>query len=188
MRQGPNFAAPGVYSVRNQISAARCNDGARPDVRHYFHRFLNRCTAFKSDWRFGRARLFDFSRRSASPAESDQEHLAVRERPTLTVGRAQRGLQGNAHQIDRPICEILRHRWPQVAIFMDDDVIGFGIQVRETGRKSFTLDYTFEGRRRRLFIGDFPEWTTVAARDGPVRPAARPKFDDWRRLHCRVSH
>jgi hypothetical protein len=30
---------------------------------------------------------------------------------------------------------------------MDDEVI-----VRETGRKSFTLDYTFEGRRRRLFI------------------------------------
>jgi len=32
-------------------------------------------------------------------------------------------------------------------IFMDDEVIGFGVQVRETGRKSFTLDYVFEGRR-----------------------------------------
>ncbi len=32
-------------------------------------------------------------------------------------------------------------------IFMDDDVIGFGVQVRETGRKSFTLDYMFEGRQ-----------------------------------------
>jgi integrase len=50
-------------------------------------------------------------------------------------------------------------------IFMDDEVIGFGVQVRETGRKSFTLDYTFEGRRRRFFIGDFPDWSTVAARD-----------------------
>lgn len=50
-------------------------------------------------------------------------------------------------------------------IFMDDEVIGFGIQVRETGRKSFTLDYTLDGRRRRLFIGDFPDWSTVAARD-----------------------
>lgn len=50
-------------------------------------------------------------------------------------------------------------------IFMDDEVIGFGVQVRETGRKSFTLDYSFEGRRRRLFIGDFPDWSTVAARD-----------------------
>ncbi len=50
-------------------------------------------------------------------------------------------------------------------IFMDDEVIGFGLQVRQSGRKSFTLDYMFEGRRRRLFIGDFPDWSTTAARD-----------------------
>jgi hypothetical protein len=39
-------------------------------------------------------------------------------------------------------------------IFMDDEVIGFGVQVRETGRKSFALDYMFEGRR--LYIGALP--------------------------------
>jgi Arm DNA-binding domain len=50
-------------------------------------------------------------------------------------------------------------------IFMDDEVIGFGVQVRGNGRKSFTLDYRFEVGRRRLFIGDFPEWSTVAARE-----------------------
>jgi len=50
-------------------------------------------------------------------------------------------------------------------IFMDEEVIGFGLQVRETGRKSFTLDYMFEGRRRRLYIGDFPDWSTQAARE-----------------------
>ena len=49
-------------------------------------------------------------------------------------------------------------------IFMDEEVIGFGIQVREAGRKSFTLDYTFEGCRR-LYIGDFPDWSVVAARE-----------------------
>jgi len=38
---------------------------------------------------------------------------------------------------------------------MDDEVIGFGVQVRETGRKSFAIDYMFEGWRRRLYIGDF---------------------------------
>jgi hypothetical protein len=48
-------------------------------------------------------------------------------------------------------------------IFMDDEVIGFGIQVRESGRTRFTLDYTFECRRRRLFIGDFSDWSAVAA-------------------------
>src|SRR5712671_7634172 len=40
----------------------------------------------------------------------------------------------------------------QVSDFMDDEIIGFGIQVGATGPKSFTLDYTFDGRRRRLFI------------------------------------
>ena len=32
-------------------------------------------------------------------------------------------------------------------IFCDDQVIGFGFQVRYNGRKTFTLDYAFEGRR-----------------------------------------
>jgi hypothetical protein len=49
--------------------------------------------------------------------------------------------------------------------FMDDDVIGFGVQVRDTGRKSVTLDYMFEGRQRRLYIGDFPDWSTNTARE-----------------------
>jgi hypothetical protein len=50
-------------------------------------------------------------------------------------------------------------------IFMDDEVIGFGVQVRQNGRKTFTLDYTFEARRRRYFIGDHPAWTVAAARE-----------------------
>lgn len=50
-------------------------------------------------------------------------------------------------------------------IFYDDEVIGFGLQVRDNGRKTFTLDYTVEGRRRRYFIGDHPAWSVQAARD-----------------------
>ena len=50
-------------------------------------------------------------------------------------------------------------------IFYDDEVIGFGLQVRDNGRKTFTLDYAFEARRRRYFIGDHPAWTVAAARD-----------------------
>jgi integrase len=56
-------------------------------------------------------------------------------------------------------------------IFMDCDVIGFGLQVRPTGRKSFTLDYSFEGRRRRIYVGDYPTWTAAAARDEAKRLA-----------------
>jgi hypothetical protein len=35
----------------------------------------------------------------------------------------------------------------KLPVFMDNEVIGFGVQVRENGQKSFTLDYMFEGRR-----------------------------------------
>jgi Arm DNA-binding domain len=57
-------------------------------------------------------------------------------------------------------------------IFMDDEVIRFGVWVRETGRKSFTLHYAFERRRRRLFIGDFPDWSTNSAREPDHLPRA----------------
>lgn len=54
-------------------------------------------------------------------------------------------------------------------IFMDDSVIGFGVQVRRNGRKAFTFDYTFEGRRRRATIGDYPVWSVAAAREEAKR-------------------
>jgi len=54
-------------------------------------------------------------------------------------------------------------------IFMDDAVIGFGVQVRRNGRKTFTFDYTFEARRRRATIGDHPVWAVAAAREEAKR-------------------
>ena len=47
----------------------------------------------------------------------------------------------------------------------DDDEIGCGLQVRDDRGKSFTLDYTHEGRRRRYFISDHIAWSVQAARD-----------------------
>ena len=47
-------------------------------------------------------------------------------------------------------------------IFMDDEVIGFGVQVRETGRKSFTLDYMFEFGIH-IFLGGAFAMRTVGA-------------------------
>jgi hypothetical protein len=41
-------------------------------------------------------------------------------------------------------------------IFVDDEAIGFVVQVRQTGRKSSTLDYILEGGRH---VGDFRDWT-----------------------------
>ena len=71
--------------------------------------------------------------------------------------------QTDSDETDRSLCEIGEGGRSQVSDFMDDEIIGFGIQVGATGPKSFTLDYTFDGRRRRLFIGDFPDWSTAAA-------------------------
>jgi integrase len=51
------------------------------------------------------------------------------------------------------------------AITYDDNVAGFGCRVTATGAKSFVLNYrTKAGRERRITIGRFPNWTTVAAR------------------------
>jgi hypothetical protein len=47
----------------------------------------------------------------------------------------------------------------------DTDVRGFSISVYPSGNRAFTLDYRFAGRQRRMVIGRWPEWTTVAARE-----------------------
>jgi integrase len=46
-----------------------------------------------------------------------------------------------------------------------DGLPGFGIRVTTGGTRSFVLNYvTKAGRERRITIGQFPNWTTVAAR------------------------
>lgn len=46
----------------------------------------------------------------------------------------------------------------------DDGLTGFAVRVTAKGAKSFTLNYTIDGRERRLTIGKWPAWTTTAAR------------------------
>jgi integrase len=46
-----------------------------------------------------------------------------------------------------------------------DDVPGFGVRVTAAGACSFVLNYvTRGGRERRITIGQFPDWSTTAAR------------------------
>jgi integrase len=50
-------------------------------------------------------------------------------------------------------------------ITKDIGAVGFGARVTAAGFRSFTLDYTTTaGRERRYTIGDFPNWSTTAAR------------------------
>ncbi len=47
----------------------------------------------------------------------------------------------------------------------DTDVRGFSITIYTSGNRAFTLDYRIGGRQRRMTIGRWPEWSTVAARE-----------------------
>jgi hypothetical protein len=101
------------------------------------------------------------------PQNPISEHLAVRARRPLTGAVVAQGWQTRAELrrvklADRFVKSATTGE-RKSPIFTDDEVIGFGVQVRKR-RKSFTLDYSVEGRRRRFYIGDFPNWSVVAAR------------------------
>lgn len=49
-------------------------------------------------------------------------------------------------------------------VFYDCGLRGFGVRAYASGRRSFTLNYYFKGRERRIVIGSYPEWSVVAAR------------------------
>jgi pyruvate-formate lyase len=45
----------------------------------------------------------------------------------------------------------------------DTDVHGFSITIYPSGNRAFTLDYRIAGCQRKMTIGRWPEWNTVAA-------------------------
>ena len=49
-------------------------------------------------------------------------------------------------------------------LYRDDEIIGFSVRVTAGGIKSFTLNYTVDGRERRMTIGKWPVWSATAAR------------------------
>ena len=50
-------------------------------------------------------------------------------------------------------------------IYVDDEVVGFGLRVTAAGARSFILRYTTKASRERVFtIGSAGDWTTTAAR------------------------
>jgi integrase len=50
-------------------------------------------------------------------------------------------------------------------IYVDDEVVGFGLRVTAAGARSFILRYTTRASRERVFtIGSAGDWTTTAAR------------------------
>jgi len=56
-------------------------------------------------------------------------------------------IEGNSHQM------------------FDTEILGLAAKVQSSGTRTFTLDYRFAGRQRRLTIGRWPEWSVTAARE-----------------------
>ncbi|WP_316248916.1 Arm DNA-binding domain-containing protein [Acetobacter tropicalis] len=50
------------------------------------------------------------------------------------------------------------------AMFMDDEVKGFGLRVTERGSKVFLFQYRFAGRVRRMVLGPYGDLTPAQAR------------------------
>jgi hypothetical protein len=47
----------------------------------------------------------------------------------------------------------------------DTEILGLAAKVQSSGSRTFTLDYRYAGRQRRLRIGRWPEWSVTAARE-----------------------
>jgi len=47
----------------------------------------------------------------------------------------------------------------------DTEILGLAAKVQCSGTRTFTLDYRFAGRQRRMTIGRWPEWSATAARE-----------------------
>jgi integrase len=50
-------------------------------------------------------------------------------------------------------------------IVYDSEIKGFGVRVTAAGARSFVLNYVFNGRERRITIGNYPEWGVEQARN-----------------------
>src|SRR6516162_6556453 len=56
----------------------------------------------------------------------------------------------------------------------DENVVGFGVRVNASGSRNFVFNYRLRsGRERRMTIGAFGAWSTVAARAEAKRLQAR---------------
>ena len=47
----------------------------------------------------------------------------------------------------------------------DTEILGLAAKVQSSGTRTFTLDYRYAGRQRRMTIGRWPEWSVTSARE-----------------------
>jgi hypothetical protein len=47
----------------------------------------------------------------------------------------------------------------------DSEVIGFAVRVQASDARTFSIDYRYAGRQRRMTIGRWPEWSPTTVRE-----------------------
>lgn len=72
--------------------------------------------------------------------------------------------QPNRKRLSDRVVSALKAPQSGSTIVYDTSLSGFGIRLTKAGSKAFILNYRFEGRERRITIGKFPTWTTLAAK------------------------
>lgn len=72
--------------------------------------------------------------------------------------------QPNRKRLSDRVVSALKAPQSGSTIVYDTSLAGFGIRLTKAGSKAFILNYRFEGRERRITIGKFPTWTTLAAK------------------------
>jgi hypothetical protein len=60
-------------------------------------------------------------------------------------------------------------------IFRDDELVGFGVQIRPNGRKTFTLDYVIDGRRHYVIDGGGAACSLATIPIGPLPRLGRKR-------------
>jgi hypothetical protein len=73
-----------------------------------------------------------------------------------------------AHLTERLVKAIEPDGTRDLLVF-DDEVTGFGLCVYRSGKRAFVLTYRIAGRKRRLTIGSWPDWSVTAAREEAKR-------------------
>jgi integrase len=101
------------------------------------------------------------ARRAGTPGEQHAAEAALVRLGTPPKQPASQGVH-----LDASVIKALRAPASGNRITFDDQVAGFGVRVTAAGARSFIFNYRVKGtgQQRRVTIGGFPNWTTVAAR------------------------
>jgi integrase len=75
----------------------------------------------------------------------------------------------STHRLSDKLIRSLPAPSSKTEILYDSDLPGFGIRLTPTGNRAFVLNYVVNRHERRMTIGQFPAWSTTAAREEAKR-------------------